>query len=136
MKREWGVFAADMEHPLDVNEVLKFLRKRIRTLPDEAKRISRPAPPPQRPKSDKRSGVWSLHEMMPPPTCAACDESHLTYQCDVLRGQSVAARYALVRKKHLCFNCLSKHHPITKCTSNKTCRECGGQAPHLATQNR
>ena len=79
MKREWGVFAADMERPPDVNAVLKFLRKRMRTLPDEPERISRPAPSPQRPKSDKWSGVWSLHETMPPPTCAACDESHLTY---------------------------------------------------------
>ena len=36
MKREWGVYSGDVDYPPDVDTILKFLKKRMRTSPRES----------------------------------------------------------------------------------------------------
>ena len=127
MKREWGVYSGDMDCPPDVDTILKFLKKSMRTLPDEPKRVIRPVATPVRLREPRKSVVFQMKEMTSLPTCGACDKSHATHPCEVLKGQSVPGRYALVRRKRLCFNCLSKNHSIANCPSTTTCREYGAK---------
>ena len=127
MNREWGVYSGDVDCPPDVDTILKFLKKRMRTLPDEPKRVIRPVATPVRLREPRKSTVFRMKEMTSLPICGACDKSHATHLCEVLKGQSVPGRYALVRRKRLCFNCLSKNHSIANCQSTRTCRECGAK---------
>ena len=141
MKRQWGVYSGDVDCRPDVDTIIKFLKKMMRTLPDEPKRVIRPVATPVRLREPRKSTVSRMKEMISLPTCGTCDKLYATHLCEVLKGQSVPGRYALVRRKRLCFNCLSKNHSIANCPSTRTCRECGAkhhlllhQTPTLSAQ--
>ena len=56
--------------------------------------------------------------------CPACDRAHSIYQCTTFGAWTVDRRHGLVRRKHLCFNCLGSNHSIEACTSCRTRTEC------------
>ena len=62
--------------------------------------------------------------------CPACDGAHSIYQCTTFGAWTVDRRHGLVRRKHLCFNCLGSNHSIEACTSRRTCRECSQKQHH------
>ena len=62
--------------------------------------------------------------------CPACDGAHSIYQCTTFGAWTVDRRHGLVRRKHLCLNCLGSNHSIEACTSRCTVRECS-QKHHM-----
>lgn len=62
----------------------------------------------------------------PSTSCVICSGgNHFHHKCHVLHSKSPSERSALVKQQRLCFNCLSKDHPVKKCLSKSTCRKCG-----------
>lgn len=58
------------------------------------------------------------------PICAYCKGTHSTINCDV--HKDVSSRIEVIKKRHLCFNCLA-HHRVSQCTSKNRCRTCSGK---------
>lgn len=56
--------------------------------------------------------------------CSICNESHHHYQCPELLAKSPSERSSIIKKNHLCFNCLGRDHPVKKCHSKRSCRKC------------
>ncbi|XP_065081187.1 uncharacterized protein LOC135703790 [Ochlerotatus camptorhynchus] len=56
--------------------------------------------------------------------CDFCSSNHFTYKCPSFKNLSISQRFALVREKNICFNCLRVGHRSTECNSNKTCFKC------------
>ena len=56
------------------------------------------------------------------PTCAFCkDKSHKSMDCEII--QSPEKRLQIVKRDHLCFNCL-REHKVNDCKSKFRCRNC------------
>ena len=53
--------------------------------------------------------------------CAACSEPHEIEQCNSFLQLKNAKRWALARKKGLCYICLRASHISSKCKNNKKC---------------
>ena len=58
------------------------------------------------------------------PSCGAPD--HHIWRCQKFAKVSLKDRKALVRQKHLCFNCLGSGHGVKNCPSKSRCRTCAG----------
>ncbi|XP_055604816.1 uncharacterized protein LOC129753047 [Uranotaenia lowii] len=58
------------------------------------------------------------------PSCVACKEKHLLFQCPRFESWPVHRRRELVASKRLCFNCFRSGHVAMKCVSKYTCRTC------------
>lgn len=56
--------------------------------------------------------------------CSSCRGPHLTFQCESFNSLTVSQRRQEVKKKNLCFNCLSDKHQEKNCTSKRGCRVC------------
>ena len=54
-------------------------------------------------------------------SCAFCHESHYAVNCS--KYEDPKARMTIVKRDHLCFNCLG-HHSIADCKSHQSCRKC------------
>ena len=54
--------------------------------------------------------------------CWLCHESHKVSDCQTLKNISVPERRETVKRKGLCFNCLSNTHQISNCKSKVTCK--------------
>ena len=57
-------------------------------------------------------------------SCAYCKGTHSAVNCDVTKD--VPSRLEVIKKKHICFNCLA-HHRVSQCTSRNRCRTCSGK---------
>lgn len=64
--------------------------------------------------SDVRSSTPYGQRQFP---CEACSDMHPLYYCDDYLALSLSARWAFVRKRSLCPNCLKKGHTKEKCFS-------------------
>lgn len=62
------------------------------------------------------------------PKCWLCSEQHRLYQCSNFLSKSVSERFAFVKEKQLCHNCLSPAHQAKDCTSKFKCHTC--KKPH------
>ena len=54
--------------------------------------------------------------------CWLCHESHKVSDCQTLKNISVPEIRKTVKRKGLCFNCLSNTHQISNCKSKVTCK--------------
>ncbi len=61
------------------------------------------------------------------PRCLSCEKNHYMSNCPQFLEKSVADRFAFVREKRLCLNCLRQYHVATDCNSSK-CKKCN--KPH------
>lgn len=59
-----------------------------------------------------------------PPSCIACSEKHLLFQCPSFQGMAVGQRRELISQKRLCWNCFKSSHVARNCDSKHTCRHC------------
>jgi len=57
-------------------------------------------------------------------SCAYCKGTHSAINCDV--NKDVLSRLEVMKKKHLCYNCLA-HHRVAQCTSKNRCCTCSGK---------
>ena len=62
--------------------------------------------------------------------CVMCKEGHNLWKCKEYLDLDPKAKYDLVRKLQLCFNCLSAEHKIYQCTSKRTCFTKGCKKKH------
>lgn len=53
--------------------------------------------------------------------CAFCGEGHHVYDCDAFRKLPAANRLREVRKRPLCYCCLSAGHLVPSCEKKKPC---------------
>ena len=57
--------------------------------------------------------------------CTACESSaHFVWRCEKFVKMPLSDRKALVRQRHLCFNCLGTGHGVKTCPSKGRCRTC------------
>ncbi|KXJ70776.1 hypothetical protein RP20_CCG022513 [Aedes albopictus] len=59
--------------------------------------------------------------------CDICSGMHSNFKCEVFRAMSIPQRQAKVRELRMCYNCLQKGHPVSSCSSSRTCQKCQGQ---------
>ena len=57
-------------------------------------------------------------------SCTYCKGNHSANNCNV--SKDVPSRLEVIKKNHLCFNCLA-HHRVSHCTSKNRCRTCSGK---------
>ncbi|XP_065088817.1 uncharacterized protein LOC135710230 [Ochlerotatus camptorhynchus] len=56
-------------------------------------------------------------------SCIVCNQPHRIYDCEVFKRMSIEQKQDTIRKKKLCWNCLSSSHLSRDCSS-KPCRKC------------
>ncbi|XP_045461124.1 uncharacterized protein LOC123671371 [Harmonia axyridis] len=59
--------------------------------------------------------------------CRLCSNSHNIYTCPHFLNKSTKERYALVKSKKWCTNCLGDKHTASNCNSKSVCRQCSLQ---------
>lgn len=60
--------------------------------------------------------------------CELCHKDrHPLYKCERFLNWSVTNRHDYVKKKSLCFNCLSQYHKIDNCPSKSVCFKCSSK---------
>lgn len=58
-------------------------------------------------------------------TCKMCNSNaHALRRCPKFQAKGVHDRWELVKKWHLCFNCLAWNHSLKDCPSSNTCFKC------------
>lgn len=65
-----------------------------------------------------------MSTMSTSPTCPLCSGKHGIYHCDTFIKQTASDRMQTAKDLQLCFNCLSKNHQASECTSTYTCKQC------------
>ena len=66
-----------------------------------------------------------------PESCPMCDLRHPLYRCDTFKSKSTRDRGEFVKRKKICFNCLSStKHTSRSCKSTVRCRIPGCGKPH------
>ncbi|XP_045455994.1 uncharacterized protein LOC123665778 [Melitaea cinxia] len=58
------------------------------------------------------------------PSCSYCKGGHYIYNCKDFAKQPIEQRFEIVKKNHLCFNCLIPNHNVYNCKHKTTCRIC------------
>ena len=125
----WSDFSSkDGDCPPTLAKMEEFIENRIQateTLSNTRQRSTTPASrrPNYSSSNHHKSRAFHLKESKSE-TCPACEGQHAVYQCATFKEWNTDRRHGLVRRKHLCFNCLSHHHLIEACSSIRTCREC------------
>lgn len=61
-------------------------------------------------------------------SCLLCKGSHFLMQCPEFLQMEVKQRHQVVTENKLCFNCLSKNHLSSNCSSKSKCKTCN--MPH------
>ena len=134
----WSEFTAKDFRPPTIKTFMDFIDRRIENTETLSNTTKRSTPTPDRhyspTSSNHSSGKLKPREKNHPrafhmkevrtEVCPACDGAHSIYQCTTFGAWTVDRRHSLVRRKHLCFNCLGSNHSIETCTSRRTCREC------------
>ena len=125
----WSDFTSESHSPPGLADLLKFLTRRSEAV--EAivpPKTSSQSQVPTRAIPTSRSSLYpkALHTREHNQECCRCCSSiHSIYHCSQFKSLNVNKRYNIVRRNHLCFNCLSKPHTIEDCSSKVTCKECG-----------
>ena len=57
-------------------------------------------------------------------TCAYCKGCHTATTCEI--HKDVPSRLEVIKREHLCYNCLA-HHRVSNCSSRNRCRKCNGK---------
>ena len=55
--------------------------------------------------------------------CQICSADHSVFKCQLLKGKSDSERFAFIKSKDLCANCLFQH-PTNSCRSQRRCHIC------------
>ncbi|XP_055633126.1 uncharacterized protein LOC129773538 [Toxorhynchites rutilus septentrionalis] len=133
--RAWEEYAAKSDN-VGYEACIEFLYQRIRilqTVSTEIQHRSQAAPA-------KVAGPHSFSKKLPttkavansatassrpsPPSCIACPEKHLLFQCSAFQRMTVEQRRELISQKRLCWNCFKSSHIARRCDSKYTCRHC------------
>ena len=126
-KREWDRKQINLTELPNVKDFLNFLETQSKFLHRaHIERHSLPSHSHQvktNPSNKKSSGNLASHVATDKSACVICTKPHALFECNEFKKLSVEERGNVVRKFHLCFNCLSSGHGDRNCQSG-TCRKC------------
>lgn len=71
-----------------------------------------------------KSSTLFISKTIIAPKCQLCGETHSLYNCSSFHRKTPQQGYELAKSSHLCFNCLSSVHSLSKCKSKSSCRKC------------
>lgn len=127
LNSEWRKRTEDLSEPPMAEEMVEFLRKQSRAVPDDS--VSHPERDsyarPNRPNKPVHKTV--MRTQLPPGKCFFCQADHAIYACSQFKQKAVRQRRDWVKTKELCFNCLSPNHRSGDCPSQHRCRECSAK---------
>ncbi|XP_058816691.1 uncharacterized protein LOC131679965 [Topomyia yanbarensis] len=81
-------------------------------------------PVPQTTKTSFHRSYAATTQPKQGPQCDFCGCNHFNFKCPSFRNLSISQRFAMVRRKHICFNCLRVGHRSIQCHSTKACFKC------------
>ncbi|XP_018393242.1 PREDICTED: uncharacterized protein LOC108772245 [Cyphomyrmex costatus] len=112
-------------------QFLEFLITRLLTLQNyEKARLGKLLQTTQLPLKSHFQGKFQDESSK---SCPFCSEPHWPYHCPQYKTKPVQQRVALVRKHHLCYNCLGPHR-VVHCRMSVHCKKCAGK--HHVTLHR
>lgn len=121
---EWRKRTEDHTEPPTAEEMIEFLWKQSRAVPDdsddETDRESHSKPR----RSAKPAKRTIMRTQLTSDKCLCCQANHVLYSCPQFKQKAVRQRRDWVKTKDLCFNCMSPHHRSSDCPSKHRCREC------------
>ena len=130
-RREWETLLSQSTEPPSLDELLRFINQRMRTLeslqPSKAESTSAKA------SNGATRQTRALHvrkQEAQSGRCLLCSKEHYLRLCPSYLGKSGAERKQVIDSNGLCTNCLGRHK-VSDCTSQKTCLACG--AKHHST---
>lgn len=123
-RKAWSLKTSDSEGLPSVDELLQFLRHRIRALEEFSMQPAN--------KSSSKSPVRKVTAATAsasasgssPAPCPVCKARHYFNACPSFVKGSPSQRRELVRVHKRCFNCLSSSHAVRECSSKYSCRTC------------
>ena len=120
---EWHKHTQEKTDVPHYTEILEFIDLRARAsesvLREHPKRHSQSVP------SKNSAPIRTAYVTNVDTACMSCGAGkHPLYVCRKFKSVSPQQRMTLVRKHHLCFNCLQSGHFAPQCTSDQKCREC------------
>lgn len=76
--------------------------------------------------NDKLCKVSNMHNQVPnvekpKRQCVLCNKDHWLFSCETYKSKSNLDKLSFVKRKKLCFNCLSQRHSVKSCSSKKSC---------------
>ena len=120
-KQQWRTHVASSVHPTSVDQFLEFIDRLDATRDDRPvdealstaanKLLPRKFKPPQ-PKDRKPIGRALQATNAPGVSCSVCQQGHYSFKCPTLSGQNLDQKWATVKSKRLCFNCLTPDHHV------------------------
>ena len=126
VKAKWMTYTEDTKDPPTMELVLSFLEKQLILLPEGPVKKQRKEDVDSKSITDKflhnrRSyGARDMSNIK----CPACRKEHKLFKCPTFRDWDHQQRQRCVKSNHLCFNCLTTGHSVSKCLSDRTCKEC------------
>ena len=106
--------------------VLSFLEKQLILLPEGSVKKQRKEDVDSKSITDKflhNRRSYGARDMSNT-KCPACRKEHKLFNYPTFRDWDHQQRQRCVKSNHLCFNCLTTGHSVSKCLSNRTCKEC------------
>lgn len=116
-KREFEESIADIESP-KVTDLTEFISKRCQLL----ETIESKAKPFKSFNVERSYANLATRELK----CSFCEGAHANYNCDKLIKMTQSERWAEIRSKRVCSNCLRPGHFKTQCKSSG-CKQCKGK---------
>ncbi|XP_055623360.1 uncharacterized protein LOC129766789 [Toxorhynchites rutilus septentrionalis] len=121
--REWErSTACDKEKIPTYNELITFLKDQAGILIS----LNSGSPAILSPKEKSRLSVAhaaAVSKSFSPKSCIVCNQSHRIYDCEVFKRMPLEQKQDVVRKKKLCWNCVSMKH-LSRDFSSQSCRKC------------
>ncbi|XP_065079455.1 uncharacterized protein LOC135702362 [Ochlerotatus camptorhynchus] len=123
--REWErSTGSDKEKIPTYSELIVFLKDQARILLSLNSDSLIPSPPKDKPRfSVAHTASVAKSSQSKSFSCIVCNQPHRIYDCEVFKRMPIEQKQDTVRKKKLCWNCLSSSHLSRDCSS-KPCRKC------------
>ena len=125
MLQGWRQFTHKLTDPPELSHLLEFLDYQKTVVPDDrlsSVKIERSSKP-----ASKRTALKIQESSRPSANkvkCVVCESNHPVFLCTVFKELSIEDRWGKVKQNRLCYNCLSRGHSVSSCTSKGRCRKC------------
>ncbi|XP_067205332.1 uncharacterized protein [Linepithema humile] len=121
--KEWETSRTDTTIPT-FKQLTDFLSKRCQALETISNKATTRMNSDASNDSQKAKNP-SAHVTMSNQSCVHCKNKHFIFQCESFRKLPVEKRFEIIKKSHLCINCLRIGGHQAKNCSSSSCRKCG-----------